>query len=60
MANENVTKSSFPGLSDKAYQIAVEEKDKRNEMGLKTSISAVVSEAVVRTFGMNGSREEEA
>lgn len=60
MANENVIKSGFPGLSDKAYQIAVEEKDRRNEMGLKTSISAVVSEAVVRTFGMNGSREEEA
>ena len=39
MANENVTKSGFPGLSDKAYQIAVEEKDRRNEMGLKTSIS---------------------
>lgn len=53
MANENNTKSSFPGLSDKAYQLAVQEKDKRNELGLKTSISAVVSEAVVKTFGNN-------
>lgn len=59
MANENVTKSGFPGLSDKAYQIAVEEKDRRNEIGLKTSISAVVSEAVVRTFGMNPKDEVE-
>lgn len=54
MANETNTKSSFPGLSDKAYQLAVQEKDKRNELGLKTSISAVVSEAVVKTFGNNG------
>lgn len=54
MPNENNIKSGFPGLSDKAYQIAVQEKDRRNEMGLKTSISAVVSEAVVRTFGNNG------
>ena len=57
MDNENITKCSFPGLSDKAYQIAVQEKDKRNGMGLKTSISAVVSEAVVRTFGMNQKEE---
>lgn len=51
MANEKNTKSSFPGLSDKAYQLAVKEKDKRNGLGLKTSISAVVSEAVVKAYG---------
>lgn len=54
MPNENNIKSGFPGLSDKAYQIAVQERDRRNEMGLKTSISAVVSEAVVKMFGNNG------
>ena len=51
MANEKNTKSSFPGLSDRAYQLAVAEKDKRNGLGLKTSISAVVSEAVVKAYG---------
>lgn len=54
MPNETNIKSSFPGLSDKAYQLAVKEKEKRIDMGLKTSITAVVSEAVVKTFGKNG------
>lgn len=53
MANEKNTKSSFPGLSDRAYQLAVAEKDKRNSLGLKTSISAVVSEAVVKAYSQS-------
>lgn len=49
--DKKALKSSFPGLSDKAYEIAIEERDRRNSMGLKASISAIVSEAVVKTFG---------
>lgn len=50
-ADNNNVKSSFPGLTDVAYGIALRERDKRISMGLKSSISAVVSEAVVKEFG---------
>lgn len=49
--NEKIVKSSFPGLSDKAYKIALDEKERRTSLGLKASISAIVSEAVVKTYG---------
>lgn len=51
MENLNVPKSSFPGLSDVAYSAAVKERDRRLKAGLKSSISAVVSEAVIKVFG---------
>ena len=51
MATEKIVKSSFPGLSDKAYKIALDEKNRRANLGLKVSISSVISEAVVKTYG---------
>lgn len=49
MANECVTKST--AITMKAYEIAANVAAKRKEAGLSSSITAVVSEAVVEKFG---------
>jgi hypothetical protein len=50
MANDkNTTKST--AITTKAYEIAASVADKRKEAGLSSSITAVISEAVVEKFG---------
>ncbi len=50
MANEkNTTKST--AITMKAYEIASAVADKRKDAGLSSSITAVISEAVVEKFG---------
>lgn len=50
MANEkNTTKST--AITMKAYEIAAAVADKRKDAGLSSSITAVISEAVVEKFG---------
>lgn len=50
MANErNTTKST--AITMKAYDIAAAVADKRKDAGLSSSVTAVVSEAVVEKFG---------
>lgn len=39
------------GLSNKAFEIAKKVDKSRKEKGLSSSVSAVVSEAIVRQFG---------
>ena len=48
MANENNTKST--AITFKAYEIAAAVADKRKSLGLSSSITAVISEAVVEKF----------
>ena len=48
MANENNTKST--AITVKAYEIAAAVADKRKSLGLSSSITAVISEAVVEKF----------
>lgn len=48
MANEKATKST--AVTMKAYEIASAVADKRKEAGLSSSITAVISEAVVEKF----------
>ena len=50
MSNDNI-KRTYPGLSDMAYKLATKERDRRQAIGLKSSVAAVVSEAVVKVFG---------
>lgn len=50
MTQENNIKSRFAGLSDKAYSVALSENNRRKSAGLKSSISAIVSEAVISMF----------
>lgn len=50
MANErNTTKST--AITMKAYEIAAAVADKRKDAGLSSSVTAVISEAVVEKFG---------
>lgn len=44
-------KTSTVGLSPKALLIAKDVDKERKEQGLRSSISAVASEAVIKTFG---------
>ena len=39
------------GLSAKALEIVKKESEKRKDLGLSSSLSAVTSEAVIKTFG---------
>lgn len=39
------------GLSEKALQIVKNVSEKRKDQGLSSSLSAVASEAVIKTFG---------
>jgi hypothetical protein len=48
MANEKATKST--AVTMKAYEIASAVADKRKDAGLSSSITAVISEAVVEKF----------
>lgn len=48
MANEKATKST--AVTMKAYEIASAVADKRKNAGLSSSITAVISEAVVEKF----------
>lgn len=48
MANEKSTKST--AVTMKAYEIASAVADKRKDAGLSSSITAVISEAVVEKF----------
>lgn len=50
MTNDK-TKSTYPGLTDKAYRLAMRERDKRLAMGFKSSVASVISEAVIKVFG---------
>lgn len=45
------TKQKSAALTTKAYEIAAAVADKRKEEGLSSSISAVISEAVIEKFG---------
>ena len=49
MAEKNTTKST--AITMKAYEIAAAVADKRKDAGLSSSITAVISEAVVEKFG---------
>lgn len=52
MANEkNTTATKSTAITTKAYEIAAAVADKRKEAGLSSSITAVISEAVVEKFG---------
>ena len=44
-------KANTVGLSSKALEIAKKENEKRKEIGLNSSLSAVTSEAIIKTFG---------
>lgn len=44
-------KTTTVGLSPKAIELVKKESEKRKEIGLSASLSAVASEAVVKTFG---------
>lgn len=50
MPNENDVKP-LVGLSKKAYEIAKKVDEERKEKGLVSSITSVVSEAIVTVFG---------
>lgn len=50
MANEKTSVKST-AITVKAYEIASAESEKRKEAGLSSSITAVISEAVVEKFG---------
>lgn len=50
MANEKTSVKST-AITVKAYEIAAAVADKRKEAGLSSSITAVISEAVVEKFG---------
>lgn len=50
MANEKQSVKST-AITTKAYEIAASVADKRKEAGLSSSITAVISEAVVEKFG---------
>lgn len=43
--------TTIVGLSKKAFEIAKRIDKERKEMGLSSSISGVVSEAIVKVFG---------
>lgn len=47
--DKNTTKST--AITTKAYEIAAAVADKRKEAGLSSSITAIISEAVVEKFG---------
>ena len=49
---EKYKSSKYPGLTPAAYDISKKEADKRKSQGLSSSIRAVVSEAVIKVFGM--------
>ena len=52
MANEkNNTNTRSTAITVKAYDIASTVANKRKEDGLSSSITAVISEAVIETFG---------
>lgn len=51
MSQQENTRSTYPGLSDMAFKVAMRERDRRQSMGLKSSIAAVISEAVIKVFG---------
>lgn len=52
MASEkNTTATKSAAITTKAYEIAAAVADKRKEAGLSSSITAVISEAVVEKFG---------
>lgn len=52
MANEkNTTATKSTSITTKAYEIASAVADKRKEAGLSSSITSVISEAVVEKFG---------
>ena len=59
MANEN-TNTRSTAITVKAYDIASSVANKRKEAGLSSSITAVISEAVVEKFGeeIKDSKEE--
>lgn len=44
-------KTTTVGLSIKALEIAKRENEKRKGIGLSSSLSAVTSEAIIKTFG---------
>lgn len=48
---KDTTATKSTAITRKAYEIAAEEADKRKDAGLSSSITAVISEAVVETFG---------
>lgn len=50
MANDKSTTKST-AITLKAYEIAAAVADKRRDAGLSSSITAVISEAVVEKFG---------
>lgn len=59
MANEKTSVKST-AITVKAYEIASAESEKRKEAGLSSSITAVISEAVVEKFGNQNVKEEES
>ena len=55
MANEKDNEMTAVAISTKANELAKMERDRRFEqMGVKMTVGAVVSEAVFKAYGKNG------